>query len=111
MRRTMADENDAAWRHPAQIYSALVAAGLFVILFRLRSRLTREGDLFKWYVLLYGATRFGLEFLRERNVMLGGLSLVQWTCLVLTAWSGAKLWRPTVVTHGKESHGDQVQAL
>ena len=70
-----------AWRHPAQLYSALAAAAIFGTLFALRDRMLREGDLFKLYLVLYGASRFGLEFLRERNLAFGGLSLAQWVCL------------------------------
>src|SRR5438309_1023749 len=62
-------------------HSALAAAAIFGTLFALRGRMPREGDLFKLYLVLYGASRFGLEFLRERNLAFGGLSLAQWVCL------------------------------
>jgi len=70
-----------AWRHPAQLYSSAVAAIVFAVLLAMRNRLWREGDLFRLYLVLMGVTRFGLEFFRERNLMIAGLSLVQWTCL------------------------------
>ncbi len=70
-----------AWRHPAQLYAALIAAAIFGTLFALRDRMPREGDLFRLYLVLYGASRFALEFLRERNLAFGGLSLAQWVCL------------------------------
>lgn len=47
-----------AWRHPAQIYSSLVAAGIFCALLWLRPRLPTVGALFRAYLLLFGATRF-----------------------------------------------------
>jgi phosphatidylglycerol---prolipoprotein diacylglyceryl transferase len=139
-----------AWRHPAQLYAALIAAAIFGTLFALRNRICdsgrdrkelrkrestrkreknrianrltqsdrsepagfrafahfrafavpfgafrsrsdrmqREGDLFKLYLVLYGVSRFGLEFLRERNLAFGGLSLAQWVCLeiAVVAW-------------------------
>ncbi len=89
-----------AWRHPAQIYSSLTAAALFGVLYALRDRLPREGDLFKLYLVLYGASRFALEFVRERNAMVGSLSLVQWSCLVIVAifsFSLIDVWRRTPV--------------
>ena len=55
-----------AWRHPTQIYSSITAALIFTALFLVRDKLPREGDLFKLYLLLFGITRFGIEFIRER---------------------------------------------
>ena len=49
----------------------------------MRDRLPREGDLFRLYLVLFGAGRFVLEFARERTLSFGGLSLAQWICLEL----------------------------
>lgn len=70
-----------AWRHPAQIYSALSAALLFFLLWNLRDKLPREGDLFRLYLLLFGLSRFCIEFYREREMAFGQFSLVQLVCL------------------------------
>lgn len=70
-----------AWRHPTQLYASLEALIILGILLALRANLPREGDLFKWYLFLYGWGRFGVEFLRERDLFAGGLSLAQWICL------------------------------
>jgi phosphatidylglycerol---prolipoprotein diacylglyceryl transferase len=70
-----------AWRHPTQLYASVIAVGLFAALLAARDRLPREGDLFRLYLALYGASRFLLEFLRERTPVFGGLSLAQWICL------------------------------
>lgn len=72
---------DGAWRHPAQIYSSLSALALFAFLIYLRPHLRREGDLFRAFVVLYGASRFTVEFFRERPLVWHDLSLVQLTCL------------------------------
>ena len=80
-----------AWRHPAQLYAAFTAAMIFGILFIVRNRLPHEGDLFRLYLLLIGASRFWLEFLRERNVKSSGLSVAQWACLGLAAYGGMRL--------------------
>ncbi len=74
-----------AWRHPAQLYSALASAALFMVLLLARGKMRREGDLLKLYLVLYGVCRFSLEFVRERDLMFSGLSLVQWVCLFLMA--------------------------
>ncbi len=72
-----------AWRHPAQLYAAVVALLIFVTLLALRRRVAGEGTLFRVYLVLFGASRFALEFLRERTLAYAGLSLAQWVCLEL----------------------------
>jgi len=74
-----------AWRHPAQLYSAATALGIFLVLWQLRKRLPREGDLFKLYLVLFGVSRFCLEFVRSRQIVWGGFSTAQWICLELAA--------------------------
>jgi phosphatidylglycerol:prolipoprotein diacylglycerol transferase len=74
-------EQHGAMRHPTQIYSALGAAFIFALLWKLRDLMPREGDLFRLYLLLYGASRFLIEFFRERSYTLGHLSTVQLICL------------------------------
>lgn len=81
-----------AWRQPTQLYSAATAALIFGVMLTLRDRLPREGDLFKAYLLLYGLSRFAIEFLRERSLAFGGLSLAQWVCLEVAVTGGIGLW-------------------
>ncbi|RYG27050.1 hypothetical protein EON82_00920 [bacterium] len=45
--------------------------------------ISREGDLFKLYLLLFGLTRLGLEFVRWRESTVAGLSPMQWFCIGL----------------------------
>jgi phosphatidylglycerol:prolipoprotein diacylglycerol transferase len=80
------------WRHPAQIYSALSAALLFLILFKVRDSLPQEGDLFRLYLLLYGLSRFVIEFFRERHYTLGQLSMVQLICLEAAIFAAFTLY-------------------
>ena len=84
---------DAPWailqhgakRYPAQLLSAATAAAIFGFLLWLSGRRERlrEGDLFRVYLLLFGTTRFGLEFVRWRESLVMGLSPMQWFCLDL----------------------------
>jgi phosphatidylglycerol:prolipoprotein diacylglycerol transferase len=80
-----------AWRHPAQLYASAVSLLIFGALLWLRPRTRREGELFQWYLVLWAAGRFGVEFFRQRDLALGGLSLAQWVCLELAVISGAVL--------------------
>lgn len=75
-------------RHPAQLYSSASALFIFVGLMLVRKRVA-EGDLFKWYLLLFGVSRFLLEFVRFRPMLVGGLSPMQWFCLELAIGAGA----------------------
>jgi phosphatidylglycerol:prolipoprotein diacylglycerol transferase len=81
-----------SWRFPSQLLSSFVAFAIFMILWTRRKTIAREGDLFRWYLLLYGASRFGIEFTRERHVALGGLSVAQWVCLEMTITGVLALW-------------------
>ncbi len=80
-----------AYRHPAQLYSSLVALVIFGVLLALRDRMPREGDLFRLYLVLFGLSRFALEFLRVRSLSFGGLSIAQWVCLELAVLSAVGL--------------------
>ena len=82
-----------AWRHPAQLYSSAVAALTFVFLIWLAPKLHREGQLFKVYLLIFGVTRFGLEFVRWRESVIFGLSPMQWFCIDLVALGSFGLLR------------------
>jgi phosphatidylglycerol---prolipoprotein diacylglyceryl transferase len=76
-----------AWRHPAQIYELVLDLALFALLWRLRTRVYRNGELFRIYVLGYALIRFPIEFLRYQPTPLAvlGLTLVQWLCLAAIA--------------------------
>lgn len=80
------------WRFPSQLLSSLVAFAIFAVLFSKRKTMVREGDLFRWYLLLYGASRFAIEFTRERHIALGGLSVAQWVCLEIAISGALALW-------------------
>lgn len=78
-------------RHPVQIDMALSAAAIFVLLWGRRDRVAREGELFALYLVLFGLSRFVLEFLRARDEFIGGLSLAQCVCLGLAGWGTYRL--------------------
>jgi phosphatidylglycerol:prolipoprotein diacylglycerol transferase len=90
-----------AWRHPTQIYSAVTAAAIFLVLVVLRARFPREGDLFRAYLVLFGVTRFALEFLRAHDTVWAGLTPMQWFCAELAIYGSFTLarGRRLAVTH------------
>lgn len=97
-------EQHGALRHPAQLYSSVVAVLTFITLLTLRGRMWREGDLFRAYLLMYGLARFSIEFLRERDHLFAGLSLAQWFCLELTIAGAIGLAHSWWVTHAKPAY-------
>lgn len=82
-------------RHPAQFYSAGTALAIYAVL----KFMARAGTAHIWatYLILYGASRFVIEFFREPIAPPAyGLSLVQWGCLlavVVGSWNLTR--RPT----------------
>jgi phosphatidylglycerol:prolipoprotein diacylglycerol transferase len=73
------------WRYPVQLYSSLALVALFALLWWLRPRLVRDGDLFYVYLLAGGLLRFALEFYRASEKIWHGLSLAQLVSLELAA--------------------------
>jgi len=70
--------------HPTQLYASLLGLGLFAILGSWRAK--RPGDRLWLFFLLYGASRFLLEYFRgDFHPVLGALSLPQLFSLGLIA--------------------------
>jgi len=63
--------------HPAPLYEFIMAVLLFTLLWKLRKRAYPDGKLFMIYLLLSGAARFLVEFIRVNPRILMGLSEAQ----------------------------------
>lgn len=63
--------------HPAPMYEFLMACGLFVLLWKLRTKDTPDGTLFVIYLILAGLARFLVEFIRLNPRIAFGLSEAQ----------------------------------
>jgi len=69
--------------HPAFFYESVADVGIAAILLYLftrvmRPRRWRDGDIFGWYGILYGITRFFTESLRIDRAMIGPLPGAYW---------------------------------
>ncbi|MDH4139302.1 MAG: prolipoprotein diacylglyceryl transferase [Coriobacteriia bacterium] len=63
---------DGLPRHPSQLYEAtLEGFVMFVVLMLLALRKRADGFFFGMFALMYGAFRFGIEFVREPDAQLG----------------------------------------
>lgn len=82
--------------HPSFAYEIAFHAVAFAVLWRLRDRLARPGDLFVLYMAGYAVFRFCVEFVRGNAVAWGGLTRPQLFLAVtmpLLAWRVARLVR------------------
>ena len=88
--------------HPAQLYEALLALGVFGIIYRLRTRKRFDGQMLLAYFTLAGLVRFVVEFFRSPvdyrgPVLFGWMPLTQLMALCLALVSGSLLlyffWR------------------
>jgi phosphatidylglycerol:prolipoprotein diacylglycerol transferase len=68
--------------HPTQLYESIADALIFVALYRLIAKPHPTGSILGWYLALYSAARFTIEFFRNHEQGLHlGLSLTQWISL------------------------------
>ena len=65
--------------HPAQLYESFADALIFVFLYFQIGRAHTAGTILGWYLTLYSAARFVIEFFRFHEQGLhAGLSYTQW---------------------------------
>jgi phosphatidylglycerol:prolipoprotein diacylglycerol transferase len=92
-------------RHDLGLDDALVLAALSAILYTLDRRGRMRDRLMPLLALLYGVSRFLLDFLRARDLpyvdaRYAGLTPAQFGCIALVLWGAARLRRaPAVVAH------------
>ena len=99
------DFGDGIPRHPAQIYEIVFLLVLGLVLALCRRRLTAPGMTFRCFLAAYLAFRFYIDFFKPHWTLFGGLSGIQWGCLLglaACAWSLMKLFEKTTPEH---SHG------
>ena len=69
--------------HPTQIYETLIGLGIFYYLYQKRTSVKVAGSLFFTYLVMAGAERFMIEFLRINQKYLFGLSGAQVISLIM----------------------------
>ncbi len=79
-------------RQPSALYELVLDLALFFVLWHLRGRLPRPGDLFNLYVLIYCSLRFLVDFTRADPHVLFGLTMVQVLYAFAIPTFGYKLW-------------------
>jgi phosphatidylglycerol:prolipoprotein diacylglycerol transferase len=69
--------------HPAPVYEFILGVAIFFILWSLRKKPWRDGRMFMLYLMLSGAARLGVEFIRINPRLLFGLSEAQLIAIVV----------------------------
>ena len=69
-------------RHPYQLYESAADFALFALLMYLSDKVPFQGSLFASYVTGYSVIRFALEFFRDNDAFLAGLSYGQWAAIL-----------------------------
>ena len=82
---------DGGWHMATFFYESLWNALGFAALWCLRKRTRRDGDLFLWYLIVYGSGRFLIEGLRTDSLYWGSVRVSQYLSLALLLISCA-LW-------------------
>lgn len=76
--------------HPSQLYESSGELLIFAFLLWYFLRIPREGTVIGWYLVLYSALRFFVEFVRHHDqALVSGLSLTQW---ISVATFAAGVW-------------------
>jgi phosphatidylglycerol:prolipoprotein diacylglycerol transferase len=77
--------------HPAPIYEFIMSVLLFLLLWKLRKSRYPDGKLFMIYLMLSGASRFLVEFIRINPRILFGLTEAQIIAILMMAVGGASV--------------------
>jgi phosphatidylglycerol:prolipoprotein diacylglycerol transferase len=77
--------------HPTPIYEATLYVAGFCFLWSIRKKVTLEGEVLCLYLILAGAARFMVEFVRINPRVLWGLSEAQVISLIMIA-AGSMAW-------------------
>ena len=77
-------------RHPSQLYEAGKNLLIFIVMWTIKDKKQPNGFFFALFLMMYGALRFTIEFVREPEVYVGPLTMGQFLC-VLMIFAGVAL--------------------
>jgi phosphatidylglycerol:prolipoprotein diacylglycerol transferase len=98
------DYGDGIPRHPAQIYEILFLIAMGTVLWIQRTALTVAGLKFRWFMIGYLAFRFYIDFFKPHWTLFGGLSGIQWACLVALIFCVYSVMKLSEQTTPETSH-------
>lgn len=71
--------------HPTPIYETIIMTVVFFILWGIRKKISKDGVIFGFYLILASAERFLIEFVRINPIVVWNLTMAQIVSLVLVA--------------------------
>lgn len=77
--------------HPAPLYEFIISVLLFLVLWKLRKNTSPDGKLFMIYLMLSGASRFLVEFIRINPRVLFGLTEAQIIAILMMGIGAASM--------------------
>jgi phosphatidylglycerol:prolipoprotein diacylglycerol transferase len=92
--------------HPAPVYETILYTGVFLVLWAIRKKPRVDGQLFCLYLMMAGACRFLVEFIRVNPRVLWGLSEAQLIALAMV-FIGAAAYSWSSVTAVSNSTAKQ----
>ena len=81
------------WHAATFFYESMWNLGGFIALWLLRKHQRQRGNVFAWYLVIYGSGRFIIEQLRQDSLMIGPLRASQYLSLLLCAGAALLLLR------------------
>ena len=97
--------------HPTQVYEIFYNLAVFGVLLILRKRFRPDGSLFLIYLVCYGAWRLGIDFIRDRDIILFGLDEAQLISIVVLIFAGIQLaWKTRWVKKEEVAAADEPPA-
>lgn len=76
------DFGDGILRHPTQLYESLFLLITAILLALFRKHLQAQGLMFRAFMGAYLSFRLGVEFMKPSLKIYGGLSAIQWACIL-----------------------------
>lgn len=91
------DQGDGLLRHPTSLYEILYLLVLWPIFYYLNSKNSfRDGELFKYFIVVYLGFRFFIEFIKPVEVLVFGLSAIQIACVITVLVYLFQLWKSKI---------------
>ena len=84
-------------RHPSQLYESAKNFFIFGVLFFSRDKHWPVGLRTAIFLVLYGALRFSIEFVRQPEIVVLGLSMGQWLSLPVFLIGAFMVWKRTKI--------------
>lgn len=85
------ESGEMVWHMAAFFYESMWNLAGFIALMLLRKSQKKDGNLFCWYLLIYGSGRFIIEQLRMDSLFLGNIRVSQYLSLLLCGVAAAVL--------------------